>query len=159
MPDALSLKQEFVQDYGEAYQHFGLPVLMGRIVGLLLFEGRPVSLDEITSELGVSKGPVSQIVRRLRDHNLVLRKWVPGDRKDYYEADPNIFGNAFQHRIALMQSNLDLAQKYINLLETTDNSAPQAFRDNVQQMAEFYTLMTTHFKAFADEWQRVRSKK
>jgi len=107
-----SIKQEFIQDFGEAYQLFGLPKLMGRIVGLMLYVNKPISLGDITNQLNVSKGPVSQMVRRLKDHNLIERVWVPGDRKDFYRAVPDIFGNAFQNQMALMGQNLSLAKKY-----------------------------------------------
>ena len=76
--DIQQIKTNFIQDYGLGYQSFGLPKMMGQIVGLLLYHAEPVSLDDITEELQVSKGPVSQVMRRLRDHNLVQRAWVSG---------------------------------------------------------------------------------
>ena len=153
MQDFSELKQEFIQDYGEGYQHFGLPQLMGRIVGLLLFEGKPLSLDYITQELNVSKGPVSQITRRLRDHNLVQRKWVPGDRKDYYEAAPDIFGKAFVNRISLMKSNLALAQKYQEKIKDLNSADELAnFKINIEDMYAFYEMMIKHYNNFLEEW-------
>lgn len=147
------LKQEFIQDYGEAYHHSGLPKLMGRIVGLLLFERRPLSLDYITQELNVSKGPVSQIARRLRDHNLIQRIWVPGDRKDFYETEHDIFGKAFLNRLSLMKSNLALAEKYKEKCTGIDMSdGMEGFMVSVDEMAEFYKMMIKHFNNFLQEW-------
>ncbi|MGD9486572.1 MAG: GbsR/MarR family transcriptional regulator [Calditrichaceae bacterium] len=147
-----AIKQEFIQDYGEAYQTFGLPKLMGRIVGLLIFIGRPISLDDITDELNVSKGPVSQITRRLRDHNLIQRIWVPGDRKDYYQAAPDIFGNAFRNQISLMKENLRLAQKYHSMAQNDSTEEVQFFKQNMEEMTRFYSLMVKHFNEFLKEW-------
>ncbi len=153
----MSLKQEFIQDYGEGYHHFGLPRLMGRIVGLLLFEGKPLTLDYITSELNVSKGPVSQIARRLREHALIQRKWIPGDRKDYYETVDDIFGKAFLHRISLMQSNLDLAEKYCGKLnENTNDENIELFTKNMEDMKSFYSLMIKHYNNFLAEWTAIK---
>jgi len=150
----ISLKQEFIQDYGEGYHHFGLPKLMGRIVGLLLFEGKPLTLDYITSELNVSKGPVSQITRRLRDHALIQRKWVPGDRKDYYETADDIFGKAFINRISLMKSNLELAEKYCKKLSENSNDEDiTLFKKNMDDMKSFYSLMIKHYNNFLEEWK------
>lgn len=103
MNNITTIKQRFIQEFGEAYIHYGLPKLMGRIVGLLLFSGKAISLDEITTELNVSKGPVSQIMNRLRDHNLIERVWIPGDRKDYYKPHDEIFGNAFRNQMLLQK--------------------------------------------------------
>ena len=153
MPVDSSLKQEFIQDFGEAYHHSGLPKLMGRIVGLLLFERKPLSLDYITQELNVSKGPVSQISRRLKEHNLIQRKWVPGNRKDFYETAPYIFGKAFLNRISLMKSNLSLAEKYKTKFSTIDNNGEMdSFKESIDEMTEFYRMMIKHFNNFLEEW-------
>ncbi|KAA3614579.1 MAG: MarR family transcriptional regulator [Calditrichaeota bacterium] len=156
--DIAQIKLAFIQDYGEGYQHFGFPKLMGRIVGLLLFEGKAMSLDEITTELNVSKGPVSQITNRLKEHKVIERVWVPGSRKDHYQAQSEIFGNAFYNRMQLQKQNLLLANKFHKLLERVpENEAPE-FRKNISEMAEFYQLMMKHYKNFLDEWMHRHDK-
>ncbi len=149
---AQQIKQQFIQDYGEAYQHFGLPKLMGRIVGLLLFIDSPVSLDDITQELNVSKGPVSQIVNRLREHNLVERVWVPGDRKDYYKPHRNIFSNAFHNHMMAQKKNLELAKRYQELIACDDAAELSGFCRNIAEMREFYEKMQEAYQKFLDEW-------
>lgn len=143
-------KQEFIQDFGEAYHNFGLPKLMGRIVGILLYVDEPVSLDDITQHLNVSKGPVSQMVRRLKEHNLIDRVWVPGDRKDFYRAAPDIFGNAFQNQMSLMTQNLQLAKKY----KVKSSKENIAFNQRIDQMCQFYELMMVHYDKFLEEWRK-----
>ncbi len=155
-PTATGLKQEFIQDYGLAYQSFGLPRLMGYIVALLLHSDEPVSLDQITEDLQVSKGPVSQIMRRLREHNLVQRVWVPGSRRDYYRAEPDIFGQAFANHAALLGQNLDLARKYAALIAGSDEPVDPAFARRTDEMVRFYTLMEKHLSAFLAEWAADR---
>jgi DNA-binding transcriptional regulator GbsR (MarR family) len=150
------LKKEFIQDYGAGYQQHGLPALMGRIVGLLLYLGKPVSLTDITRELGVSKGPASQICRRLLDHNLIQRVWKPGSRKDYYQAHPNIFGNAFINTLRMQKKNLELAHKFQTLVEDDDPETSADFKKNIDEMAEFYSLMIEHYQKFYDEWMKKR---
>jgi len=153
------LKQEFIQDYGAGYQMFGLPVLMGRIVGLLLYAGKPISLNEITKELEVSKGPASQICRRLLDHNLIQRVWIPGSREDFYQTHPNIFGNAFLNRLALKKKNLELAQKFQELFKENQSEESAEFKKNVDEMAEFYTLMIEYYQKFYDAWMQLKESK
>jgi DNA-binding transcriptional regulator GbsR (MarR family) len=152
-----SLKQEFIQDFGEAYHIFGLPKLMGRIVGLMLYVETPISLDEIASQLNVSKGPVSQIIRRLKDHNLIRRIWMPGDRKDYYQPEAEIFGNAFRNHVGLMRRNLELAQKYQSRLKTKGSDENSIFKQRVEDMHQFYQLMLDYFDKFLKDWQEQRS--
>ncbi len=147
------IKQEFIQDYGLGYQIFGLPKLMGQVVGLLLFSDGPLSLTDITEELQVSKGPVSQIMRRLREHNLVRRIWVPGSRRDYYEAEQDIFGQAFTNHIKLQGQNLALARKYTSAIQENRDQVPPSFAERMDEMERFYTLMNKHLMNFLDEWQ------
>jgi len=150
------LKQEFIQDYGLGYQSFGLPRLMGKVVGLLLYHGQPVSLDDITEELHVSKGPVSQIMRRLREHNLVRRIWVPGSRRDYYQAEPDIFGQAFTNHAELQSQNLALARKYTDLIKKSKADLPDSFAQRMDEMDRFYTMMNKHLRSFLTEWENSR---
>ncbi|MGH2793735.1 MAG: GbsR/MarR family transcriptional regulator [Actinomycetota bacterium] len=77
----------FVEGMGAATAASGvLTQLQGRIFGFIYLQSGPVSLDEITTELGISKGNVSVNIRGLVDWHLVRRVSVPGSRKDHYEA-------------------------------------------------------------------------
>jgi DNA-binding transcriptional regulator GbsR (MarR family) len=152
------IKKDFIQDFGEAYHMFGLPRLMGRIVGLLLHADEPVSLDFITNELNVSKGPVSQIIKRLRDHNQVKRVWIPGDRKDYYIADPDIFEHSFQHHMKMMEQNLKLAKKYHKLIKNNHYKGSDAFKKHIFEMESFFDNVKNHYSYLLDEWNKKKLK-
>jgi DNA-binding transcriptional regulator GbsR (MarR family) len=77
----------FVEGMGAACASSGvLTQLQGRIFGFLYLQPGSVSLDEITSELGLSKGNISVNIRGLVDWHLVRRVSMAGSRKDHYEA-------------------------------------------------------------------------
>lgn len=155
------IKQGFIQDFGEAYQHFGLSRLMGRIVGLLLYERGPLSLDQITEELQHSKGPVSQITRRLVEHGLIRKVWIPGSRRDHYAAEDQIFLRAFANHAQLLGQNLDLAAKYRSLPDDGGEESPETsehFHWRVAEMHRFYELMGEHLQRFLEEWAIERRR-
>ncbi|MEZ4647265.1 MAG: MarR family transcriptional regulator [Candidatus Eisenbacteria bacterium] len=152
-----TLEREFTQDFGEAYQHFGLPRLMGRIVGLLLQEDEPVSLDDIASRLRVSKGPVSQVIRRLHDRGLVEKVCVPGDRRHFYEATDDIFGRAFTTHTKKLESNLLLARRFVERTAKDPEATSPHFRSRLAEMERFYGMMSKHLNAFLAEWRESRS--
>ena len=79
--------RRFIEAAGHTTQSFGLGRILGHIFALLYLNPRPLCLDEIVSELGVSKASVSTAVRQLERWSAVRRVWVRGDRKDYYEAE------------------------------------------------------------------------
>ena len=59
----------------------------GQIYALLFLSDEPLSLDEISKRLGISKSNVSINIRLLEDFNLVRKVWIKGSRKDYYAAE------------------------------------------------------------------------
>lgn len=87
---------------GQSFALYGLPDVIGRIYGLLYLAEQPMGLDEIASELGVSKATVSINARMLEEFKFVRKIWRKGSRRDYYEAERN-FIKAFME---VMQTNL-----------------------------------------------------
>lgn len=153
-------KREMLQAFGEAYRGFGLSKQMGHIVALLLYSPQPLSLDEITQQLGMSKGPISQVTRRLNERNIIRKVWNPGSRKDYYEIQPEVFANAFRNFAHLIHHNTEIAQ---DLSVKVEASAADVVPDKelllkrLKEMETFYTLMEKHFNVFLEEWTTVRS--
>ncbi len=58
----------------------------GQIYALLFLSRNPLSLDEISDTLKISKSNISINIRLLEEAKLVRKVWVKGDRKDFYEA-------------------------------------------------------------------------
>ena len=63
---------------------YGISPSAGRLYGLLFFSEKPLTLDEMKEELGMSKTSMSNSVRSLLDLNMVEKVWVKGARKDLY---------------------------------------------------------------------------
>jgi DNA-binding transcriptional regulator GbsR (MarR family) len=58
---------------------------------VLYLSPSPLSLDEIVSETGLTKGAVSTEIRTLARMGLVHRSTKLGDRKDYYTAETDFY--------------------------------------------------------------------
>lgn len=146
------LRNNMIQVFGNAYQAFGLNRVMGHVVAALMFSPDPLSLDEICLQLNKSKGPISQITRRLVDHNLIRRVWVPGSRKDYYEVHPDVFTNAFRYNFKLIKHNTIIAKEFKNEVDHANDERLQALRERLHEMERFYELMESNYQRFIDEW-------
>lgn len=152
------VKREIIQNFGHAYRAFGLSKLMGHVVALLISSQEPVSLDDICKDLGRSKGPVSQIMKRLRDRNLIRRVWHENSRKDYYEIQPEIFENAFRNNFELIKSNTRLAKQLKSLIKKEKNPNLDTLKNRLTEMQKFYELTEKHYNNFLDEWEVERDK-
>ncbi len=152
------IKREIIQNFGHAYRTFGLSKLMGHVVALLISSSEPVSLDQICKDLGRSKGPVSQIMKRLRDRNLIRRVWHENSRKDYYEIQPEVFENAFRNNYELIKSNSRLAKQLKSSVVKEKNNNLDTLKTRLTEMQKFYKLMEKHYDNFLDEWEEEREK-
>uniref|UniRef100_A0A832G8B2 HTH-type transcriptional regulator n=2 Tax=Ignavibacterium album TaxID=591197 RepID=A0A832G8B2_9BACT len=153
------IKKELIQRFGDAYKAFGLNKLMGHIIALLLFSPQPLSLDEITKQLGRSKGPISQIVRRLRDKRLIRKAWMPeNNRKDYYEIEPEVFEHAFRNNLELIKNNKRIATQLKEKIRSANKQSLETINIRMKEMEMFYSLMEDHFNAFLTEWSKERAK-
>lgn len=76
----------FVEEAGLTTQALGYGRTLGQIFGELYLSPDPLTLDQLTERLEVSKGGASMAVRKLEQWGAVRKVWVKGDRKDYLEA-------------------------------------------------------------------------
>ena len=67
-----------------------LPRSVGEIYGLLFVSSEPLCLDDCRHLLGISKGSTSQGLKILRSFGAIRVVYVPGDRKDYYQAETSL---------------------------------------------------------------------
>lgn len=153
------VKQEIIQQlinaYSDAYQNLGYSSLMGKIVALMLTTPEPLSLDEISESLQMSKGPISQISRKLKDHHLIEKVWVPGERKDFYKASDDIFGQAFANYARSMKRNKLIADEFIDMLEGMEmhDEDTRHLTARMQEMSIFYEAMDDHNSEFLKKWK------
>lgn len=92
MPQSITkIKQDFIEGLSQISRFWGFPKGMGAIFGVLYLSPTPLSLDEIVSETGLTKGAISTEIRALARMGLVHRSTKLGDRKDYYEAESNFY--------------------------------------------------------------------
>jgi len=152
------VKHEVIKNFGVAYRAFGLSKLMGHIVALLIYSPAPISLEEIAKSLHRSKGPVSQIMRRLRDRGLIRRVWQPTSRKDFYEIQPEVFEIAYRNNLELIKSNTRLARQLKSIVGKERNTNLEMLKTRLIEMRRFYEIMEKHHENFLKEWTKERNK-
>ena len=81
----MSAIERFVDELGLISQESGESRISGRMIGLLLVEGKALSLGEISERLGVSRASVSTNARLLARRGVIRLIAHGGNRRDYYE--------------------------------------------------------------------------
>ena len=81
------LEDRVLQDWAELATAWGASPLLGRIHGLLLLHGQPMTAEEICERLQISRASASVQLNSALDWGLARRLFVPGDRRQYYQAD------------------------------------------------------------------------
>lgn len=88
--------------------------LAGEILGILMFEDRPLSIEKIAEKTGYSKSHINNKIRELRNKEFLKEKRKPGSRKNYYEIE-----NIDQWTRTVTQNILDHAE---SIIKSTDKS-------------------------------------
>lgn len=76
---------------GALMEFWGFKRPMGRIWTLLFLSPEPLPAAEIGERLAMSSGGVSMAVAELQKWGVVRRTWKPGDRRDFFEAETNVW--------------------------------------------------------------------
>lgn len=86
-------RNRIVESIAQNIHLYGLPTSAGRQYGVMFFQDRPLTLDDMSAELGMSKTSMSTSVRSLSEAKLVERVWERGVRKDLYQAKEDWYQN------------------------------------------------------------------
>ncbi|MBM3153017.1 MAG: hypothetical protein FJZ96_12590 [Chloroflexi bacterium] len=89
--DIESIKSNFIDGMSGMSQFWGFPRGMGALFAVLYIAPGPLSLDELVTRSGLTKGAVSANMRALARLGLVRPVARLADRKDYYEAETDFY--------------------------------------------------------------------
>lgn len=84
-------KRQFIQTWGQLGSEWGINRTMAQIHALLLISTKPLSAEEVMAELQISRGNANMNLRDLINWTLVYKELVPGDRKEYFKAEKDIW--------------------------------------------------------------------
>jgi len=159
------IRHAIIEDFGNGYASFGNSELMGRIVGLLLCAGGPMTVDQIAEELKVSKSPVNQICNRLEEVKLIRRAWVKGERKYHYEIVSNVFLQASLNVSRLTEGNLHIAERNLETVAKKFQNATAEEKEELKvicrrllEMREFYHKLIESYHRFIADWRSAREQ-
>src|ERR1700754_94295 len=89
-------KAQFIANWGRFGTNWGINRTMAQIHALLLVSPDNLSADEVMEQLNISRGNANMNLRELMDWGLVQKVIVPGERKEFFTAEKDIWKVARQ---------------------------------------------------------------
>ena len=84
-------KQQFISSWGAFGTHWGINRTMAQIHALLLISPDHLTQDDMMEELNISRGNTNMNIRELINWGLVERVIIPGERKEFFTAEKDIW--------------------------------------------------------------------
>jgi DNA-binding transcriptional regulator GbsR (MarR family) len=129
---------QFVEAWGAMGALWGVNRSVARVHALLMATEGPLSLDEIAERLRISKGNASMSLRELRTFGVVRQVEAPGDRRDFYVTEPDVWTMFFRILRERKRREFDPALEAIHRL--LDRPGPKGeVLGRLKQMSELLT--------------------
>ncbi|ADP33888.1 GbsR/MarR family transcriptional regulator [Bacillus atrophaeus] len=84
-------EDHLIDRIAENMHTFGMPSTVGRILGIIYMNRKPMTLNELSEETGMSKTRMSQVVREMLDVNIAEKVFEKGVRKDLYDVEQDYY--------------------------------------------------------------------
>jgi DNA-binding transcriptional regulator GbsR (MarR family) len=142
-------ERRFVEDVARLLIPWGVPPIAARLYGHLLLSPHPVSLDQITEDLGISKSSASVVARLLESYTLARRHSEPGSKRALYAV-------ADDYEAMIRQQNRLLDALAGQLNTGAEIAASKAVSARLEEMADFYRVMRSAMEDAMSRWKRGR---
>jgi DNA-binding transcriptional regulator GbsR (MarR family) len=113
-------KQQFIGSWGAFGTHWGINRTMAQIHALLLISPDPLTQDDIMEGLNISRGNTNMNIRELINWGLVDRVILPGERKEFFSAEKDIWKVVRQIVKERKKRELDPMLKLLDQLEDVE---------------------------------------
>ena len=144
---------QFIENIGLHFEEYGVPRIGGRILGLLLASSRPVSSEEMSEVLEVSRSSVSTNLRTLLMTGLADRVSLPGERSDFYIFSDEAWEAILKIRLDRIESLREMAE---NGLQGVQDHHPAQTR--LKEITDWADMVEKAYEGILKEWQSRKEK-
>ncbi|HYG02525.1 MAG TPA: transcriptional regulator [Chryseosolibacter sp.] len=147
-------KEQLIQAWGNLGYSWGLNKTMAQIHALLMVAPKPLSTEEIMAELSISRGNANMNIRALLDWGIISRLSVPGERKEFFKSEKDVWALARQVAKERRKRELEPIIKVlreVNQVQTDGSEHSKEFKKVVKELKIFAeksdALLETFIKA------------
>ncbi|MBL4705975.1 MAG: transcriptional regulator [Flavobacteriales bacterium] len=128
-------QERFIQAWGTLGQQWGINRTMAQVQALLLVSPEPLSAEDIMEKLSISRGNANMNVRALIDWGVVFKEHRPGERKEYFRAEKDIWEVAKQVMLQRRKRELEPVIKLLSEIREVEGDKNEA------EIKEFELMM------------------
>jgi DNA-binding transcriptional regulator GbsR (MarR family) len=134
-------RQEFINSWGVLGTQWGINRTMAQIHALLLVTPDPLHAEEIMETLQISRGNANMNLRDLMTRGLVDKVLKPGERREYFSAEKDIWKVSMRIIRERRRRELDPMLQVLDGLKEIEGDGNdkdvKAFTDTVAQIQKF----------------------
>jgi len=143
--DALQeARDEFVSQWGAIGGAWGINRTMAQIHALLITAPAPLSTDDVMAELKISRGNAHSNLRDLVSRGLVRSVVRKGERKEFFEAEKNVWGMFCivirERRRRELRPALSVLRDCMERTKGLKGSEAGAFNNQLNALSDFLQL-------------------
>jgi len=120
-------RQKFIEAWGKLGSEWGINRTMAQVHALLLISPDALTTEDIMEQLSISRGNANMTLRDLMNWGLIEKQHRPGERKEYFFAEKDVWTIARQVAQERKKRELDPVLKVLNELSAIkgDEKDPQ----------------------------------
>ena len=134
-------KAQFIQSWGILATQWGINRTMAQIHALLMVTPDPLSADDVMEKLNISRGNVNMNIRELISWGLVEKILIPGERREFFSAEKDIWIVARQVIKERKKRELEPLIKILDQLSEIEgdkrNKEAKTFMDTISGIKKF----------------------
>jgi DNA-binding transcriptional regulator GbsR (MarR family) len=134
-------KAKFIADWGRLGTNWGINRTMAQIHALLMVSPDTLSAEDVMEQLAISRGNANMNLRELIDWGLVQKVIVPGERKEFFSAEKDIWKVARQIVRERKKRELDTMLPVLKELSEVEGDkrdrSVKTFTDTINNIRKF----------------------
>jgi DNA-binding transcriptional regulator GbsR (MarR family) len=135
-------KNSLIQAWGTLGSSWGINKTMAQIHALLLISPEALSTEQIMQDLQISRGNANMNTRALIDWGLVHKIHKPGDRKEYFASEKDMWQATRKIAQERRKRELSPVIKVLDEVQHVENPVSPESKELVRVTKELHYLVT-----------------
>jgi len=119
-------KKQFIQTWARLGGEWGINRTMAQVHALLLATEKALTTDDVMAELKISRGNANTNLRELMNWNLIYRDNFPGERKEYFKAEKDVWEIAKRIARERKKREVEPLLRDLSQMEKIEETTPEA---------------------------------